>query len=478
MSNFENDIQNVFEGAEFQPSDRVWAGVEAALTAKKKKGIFFMWQTYGVAAGLALIFTFGFLYNDGFFNNGSNMPVKELSKVEQEEEKNENTEDPNNKANQELQESSLDSKTARASKDDEKDETPAKVNAESIDALKDPQSINDALQARVNEQQGKKETGGESLNNDNRVSNDLTMIDSNVPVDVFSNTVIAKAELKPYRYSLASEILLFNAKMSLESMKKAEILASNITEQKSNVFTGQQSINGSLGNSVLNLSSTGFSNSALSADLRDPNNFNTLSASVESGEDQALGAISAGFGFTMDLSKRLSLNLGARYSEFRFRNTSNAYSVEDGRSLPIYAPIGFDASNVFFIGDYNLENTVQSLFLQSTFSYKVLSFGKFDVAVKAGVGVDYFLAYKIKGDLNFLDTRKVNASESDFLNRTNISGVSGLGLNYRLSSQFGISGDISYRRFITRQTGDVNSTASSVLGFGLSINYFLNRKEE
>ncbi|OEK00622.1 hypothetical protein BFP97_03475 [Roseivirga sp. 4D4] len=476
MSNFENDIQNVFEGAEFQPSDRVWAGVEAALTAQKKKGIFFMWQTYGIAAGLAVIFTFGFLYNDGFFNNGPNVPVKELSKVEQEEDKKANAEDPSNKTNQELEESGLDTKTNQASKDDENEKTLESVNPGSIDALKDPQSINDALQARVNQE--KKETNGVSRDNDNAVSNDLKLIDNTVALDVFNSLVLAKAKSKPYRYSLASEILLFNAKMSLEPMKETEILASNIPESKPNDFAGQQSINGSLGNSVLNLSSTGFSNSALSADLRDPNNFNTLSASVESGEDQALGAISAGFGFTMDLSKRLSLNLGARYSEFRFRNTSNAYSVEDGRSLPIYAPIGFDASNVFFIGNYELENTVQSLFLQSTFSYKVLSFGNFDVALRAGVGVDYFLAYKIKGDLNFLETRKVNPSESDFLNRTNISGVSGLGLNYRLNNQFGISGDISYRRFITSQNSDVNSTPASVLGFGLSINYFLNRKEE
>ena len=72
----------------------------------------------------------------------------------------------------------------------------------------------------------------------------------------------------------------------------------------------------------------------------------------------------------------------------------------------------------------------------------------------------------------------MNASESDFLNRTNMSGVSGLGLNYRLNNQFGLSGDISYRRFLTGSGTDVNAKPSSVLGFGLSLNYFLTRKEE
>lgn len=475
MSNFENDIQNVFEGAEFQPSDRVWAGVEAALTAKKKKGIFFMWQTYGIAAGLAIVFTFGFLYNDGFFNNGTNPPVKELSQIEQEEQT-KSTEDPNGQANNDLNKPANDMQRTQASKDDESKSAPSTSSPKSMDVLKELPSNTSALYVGTKKQQNQEEVE-DDVNGNIAVLNDRNLTDNPALQESFVSTAMAIAESKPYRYSLTSDILLFNAKMSLDPMSVEALTAKN-TKPESAVFRGQKSLNGSLGNSVLNLSSTGFSNSALSADLRDPNNFNTLSASVESGEDQALGAISAGFGFTLDLSRRLSLNLDTRYSEFRFRNTSNAYSVEDGKSLPIYAPIGFNSTNVFFVGDYNLENTIQSVFLQSTFSYRVLNFGKFDVALKAGFGVDYFLAYRIKGDLNFLETRKVNASESDFLNRTNISGVSGLGLNYRLSSSFGLSGDISYRRFVKRQSGDANSTPSSVVGFGLSINYFLNRKED
>ena len=82
MSSFEEDIQNMFEGAEFQPSDKVWAGVEAGLAPKKKKGIFFMWQTYGIAAGIAAVLSFGLLLNNGFFNDGAALPIKERSEVE------------------------------------------------------------------------------------------------------------------------------------------------------------------------------------------------------------------------------------------------------------------------------------------------------------------------------------------------------------------------------------------------------------
>ncbi|MBO6761371.1 MAG: hypothetical protein JJ909_10440, partial [Roseivirga sp.] len=67
MDNFESEMKDMFDGVEFQPSERVWAGVEQALGEKKKKGFFFMWQTYGVAAALILFITAGMLYKNGLF---------------------------------------------------------------------------------------------------------------------------------------------------------------------------------------------------------------------------------------------------------------------------------------------------------------------------------------------------------------------------------------------------------------------------
>lgn len=469
MSSFENDIQDVFEGAEFQPSERVWAGVEAALVPKKKKGIFFMWQTYGIAAGIAALLSFGFLFNNGFFNSGSNLPVKELSKAE-EIEKDSIATGPDKENDEVLKELSGADKNALTSSGDEKENEGFKNDAAPASDLlaKSQASIN------------LKSKNVKPTAEDARYSDALQEQSNNGLEIMAAGESVSKIQLagqKPYRASLAAEKLAFNSKMEIEPMLALAGLYASAEKTKLTNFSGERSLNGSLGNSILNLSSTS-SGALSSADIRDPNTMNSLSATVDSGEDQALGAISAGFGLTLDLSRRLSMNLGARYSEFRFKNSSNAYSIENGKSLPIYAPVGFNPDNVFFVGDYDLENTVQSLFLQSTFSYKVLSFGKFDIAIKAGVGIDYFLAYKVKGELNFLDTRKVNASESDFLNRTNLSGVSGIGLNYRLNNQFGLSGDISYRRFLTGSGNGVNSTPSSVLGFGLSLNYFLTRKEE
>ena len=41
MGNFENELKDMFDGVEYKPSERVWAGVESALAQDKKKGIFF-----------------------------------------------------------------------------------------------------------------------------------------------------------------------------------------------------------------------------------------------------------------------------------------------------------------------------------------------------------------------------------------------------------------------------------------------------
>lgn len=458
MSSFENDIQNVFEGAEFQPSDRVWAGVEAGLVPKKKKGIFFMWQTYGIAAGIVALLSFGFLFNNGFFNDGSALPIEERSEVE----KNENDSTKNHPEPDKIESLKV--------PDEASNRSLASTESDGINT--DENTLSNDVQAKL---QASFNQPTEELKDD-QLPNQFNSIHS---IDVRNEigTSIQLAILKPYRSSLAAEKLMFNAVMAMEAMTGLnELYAMNSLLEPID-FNGENSINGSLGNSVLNISSTG--NSGLSeSTILDPNSNNALNARVESGQDQALGAISAGLGVTMELNRKLSLNIGARYSEFRFKNSSNAYSKEGGKSLPIYAPVGFNPDNVFFVGDYDLENTAQSLFLQSTISYMVLDLGKFDLSINAGVGIDYFLAYKVKGELNFLDTRKVNASESDFLNRTNISGVSGLGLNYRLNNQFGLSGNISYRRFLTGSGNDVNATPSSVLGFGLSLNYFLTRKKE
>lgn len=477
MSSFEKDIQSVFEGAEFQPSDRVWAGVEASLTAKKKKGIFFLWQTYGIAAGIAVVLSFGFLYNEGYFNGSEVLPTKDLSEAEEtqkdanaDEDKVEGTTNDPQPEKDPINNSEENEQALRADLNNSENEPNTTSQTDLVDPTTSGRSTL-ALQTKTNEPETVSE-GIKDLAGIDRTM-EIESATSESSLNSFSDLIIA--DLKPYRNSLAANILMWNAKLEMSSMETPSV-ASNFDEKPS--FEGQRSLNGSLGNSVMNLSAGSSSNSMNVAELRDPSNFSSLNASVESGEDQALGAISAGFGLTLDLNRKLSMNIGVRYAEFRFRNSSNAYSVENGVSLPVYAPLGFDPTNVFFVGEYELENTIQTMFLQTTFNYKLVSFGKFDVAMKAGIGIDYFLSYKVKGELNFLETRKVNPSESSFLNRTNISGITGLGINYRINSQFGLSGDISYRKFITTNPGDTNSEASSVVGFGISLNYFLNRKEE
>lgn len=505
MSSFEDDMKDAFEGAEFAPSDKVWTGIESVIAPKKKKGILFMWQTYGVAAGIILATTFGFLLNDGFFNATSTLNTEQLSE---------------------------DSKQEKVDGDKKDNVTPV----DSLDKTNTKPDLGpQTLAATEKEEEGKKNindlvddkelkpSNALPLQAQNRTEANDTVIDpiKSETGDVNLNTSVAVTKsTEPVKNA---ESLKSNVKSTAEDLKASELLldsklnsALTSTTQASNIDTAAtrsntidttplkstitadlstksetalriqnavspprvKSVSGSLANNILNTSSgLGTANSITEANLRDPNTFNSLDATVDNAEGEALGAISAGFGASFGVSKRLSLNMSLRYSEFKFRNTSNAYSVEDGVSLPIYIPVGYNPENVFFVGVYDVENTIQSVFLQTGIGYKIATLGKFDFSLQAGIGLDYFLAYKVKGDLNFLETRKVNPRESDFLSHTNLSGVSGFSINYKMNPKFGLSADFTYRKFIS--SGDLaSSQPSSVIGFGLSLNYILSKKEE
>lgn len=470
MSNFEKDIRDVFEEAEFTPSERVWHGVEAALQDKKKKrGVFFMWQTYGVAAGLILALTFGFLYNEGYLSN--TQPADgQLSELKEEGKEGESTSGSELSDKDEDRSSAGETKEAISPK--EGDGINGQSSERNITTPKTKPEPTDRMIAAIDDRTT--ETGNDELI---RTSSDpLLTGETMVTLQASTPGTIDLAISKAYRNSLAAEMLIWNSRINLVPMTTPSLeLQTSTNEPKA---FRQMSLNGSLGNNILNLSSdqpnVGFTNLAT---LRDPNSFNALSESTENGEDQALGAISAGGGVSFELSDRLTLGLGLRYSEFRFRNTSNSYSIENGEALPIYLPVGFDNREVFFVGSYELTNTIQSLFLQSTIGYKLVSFGKFDLTAQVGLGLDYFISYKVQGDLNFLETRKVDLSNSDLLNKTNLSGISGIGVNYRINPKLGLSLDMNYRKFFNK-SGDLGPQPSSVLGFGLSLNYFLGRKED
>ncbi|MFY0592294.1 hypothetical protein [Roseivirga sp.] len=486
MSSFENDMKDVFDDVEFQPSEKVWAGIASAITPKKKKGIFFMWQTYGVAAGLILATTFGFLLSDGFFSDKSESAQKEFT-ADNEKLKKENNELNTLKNDSTNRENNLDKDFTAANSLKAGGDSTYKVsssdadNKRNLSGVKDPLQNSTLVASVVDKSQ-------EANNEKVKSKIDLIRNKNLITKEAEASRIVVSAEEKggdvknPELDVLVAspEPILLQASTE-KTLNTDSIINSNaaaLEVQSVLAVNRERSLSGSFGNNVLNISSgLGSSDIAGTAELRDANTATFLNATVDNTEGEALGAISAGIGASFDVSKRLIMNLGLRYSEFKFRNSSNAYSVEDGASLPIYIPFGFNSENVFFIGDYNIENTIQSLFIQSTLGYKIATLGKFDFSFQLGVGIDYFLAYKVKGDLNFLETRKANPSESELLNRTNFSGVSGFSVNYRLNPKLGLSADFNYRQFFLNG-GLAASSPSSAFGFGLSINYFLNKKEE
>lgn len=480
MGNFENELKDMFDGVEFQPSERVWAGVESALAQKKKKRIFFMWQTYGVAAAIGLFITAGVLFNNGFFSNQED-PSKGTQLTEKSGEEKISTDSLNREdgLNEQLLakegRGANEEPLAKANVPEEHKRLMASATADEANGVLNS-VITTSKDAEFFTDQG--QTLSDALM-DKGASEGL-LIDSEMALN------IDMSQPKPFQTSIAAAKAKWLLGLGVDE-SAMEGMLNRMPDLELNTFVAETMINGRLGSNNFNISSGGGSvpTNSIGISSGDVGNFLSAEAAdrqfsangyILNLEEQALGSLSAGGGFSIELSRKLQLNTSLRYSELRIKSSSNAYYVEGGESYPIYLPLGFDADNVNFVGAYNLTNTMQGLSLQPTLSYKVVRFGKFDVSVLAGVGFDYFFSYRVKGDLNFLSVLKANLNDSDFIRKFNLSGISGLGVNYRINDQFGLGVDLNYRYFVPTGATD-GRRQSSVLGFGLGVNYFLNRKE-
>lgn len=455
MDNFEGEMKDMFDGVEFQPSERVWAGVEKVLREKKKKGIFFMWQTYGVAAAVALFITSGLLYKNGFFSNQPS-PIQSTKTISESEEK-----------------ATSDSLKLDVDSNDKLLTEKPNDNGGNSENISVQNVASKLLQASVSS----KDVDNQIINRSERLASENQSMLSVSDIDVSATELpqeliegLTIATIKPYRLSLAAAQADWLNRLGVDTSPLSEQLK---TVEPKRAFTAQNSFSGRLGGNNFNISEPE-SGSALSARAEDAN-FQALS-SIVNRQEETLGSVSIGLGFTFELSDRLSLNTALRYSELRTKTTSNAFSVRNGNSYPIYLPLGYDPDNVNFVGNYNLVNTLQGISFQPTLSYKFIELGKFDVSFLGGLGLDYFFSYRVKGDLNFLSVDRADLNDSDFIRKFNLSGISGVGMNYRLNDHFGIGADITYRYFIPTNGGE-NRRQSSVIGFGLGVNYFLKNKD-
>lgn len=442
MGSFENDLKDMFDGVEYQLSEKVWAGVEKAIQ-QKNKGIFFMWQTYGVAASLALLASVGFLYKGGYFDQPVDPKInKQLTELKENQSDNDSLK---------LLDQTIDKPIIDVVQQADNINTPSRLITPSI--LTNELGSSNTLVDNVSNSSILK-SGGEGV----------------VELTVDKMMAIELAQPKAYRFSLAANQAAWFISLGVDPSDLKTLSAELVDQPTSN---GEMSISGRLGNNSLNMtSSTDMLNAQGIQDAR----FAAFS-DLSNQEERALGAISAGAGVSIPLSDRLYLNTSLRYTEFRSASTSNGYAVENGKSLPIYVPLGYDPDNVNFTGTYNLTNTIQGFSIQPTLSYQVAKFGPFDISVTGGFAVDYLFSYRIKGDLNFLSVRKVDFNDAHNFNDLNVSSVTGLSVNYRINQSFGFGVDLNYRYFIpmNQQSG---RSQTSVLGFGLGVNYFLNRRED
>lgn len=477
MGDFEKDLRNAFEGAEFTPSPQVWDGVKAGLAPKKKGGIFYMWQTYGVAATILFLLTMGFLFRDELFTTGgTEAPQTEIAKTSETDREKENPENA----------------TANSA---------AKVDSADVNALKeDIQSTKSLIQNRQLQAKDAKTFNIKDLTESTQESNNRTQIVAALPTTVQENPGFEEpvlTQLQANSNSLAvseasitmlspqelqESIAALRLRWELQNMVGAlEIDTTHVVESVETLTVSRTSLSGSFGGGNFNPNTGGSTELALQENIvNDPlaGDFRLSSSSDES--EKQLGSLSIGGGIGFEIGRRWILKTGLRYSQYRYATNSNAYSEEDGRVLPVYnnASALTSASQLRYAGEYELTNTIHSISVPVQMGYKLLDRDRFGVVLNAGLGADYFAKYTVKGELSFLDTRKVDLGETDLLNRFNVNVLTGLELNYKLNEKFALSGEVFFRQYIPSlgETTGVASTTPSFFGFGLGLNYYLKRK--
>ena len=480
MGDFEKDLRDAFEGVEFTPSEQVWAGVEQGLRPKKK-GIFFMWQTYGIAATLVFLLTMGYLFRDELLGSGANDPAKQ--------ELTQNDDSPSEGEGQ--------AKTAQTQEENE-----ASPDEPASDTATDPQTLKEATPG-LKDLQASNEKANETSGDENRpdVQSSMaaaTMTFESVQASVQTEDQTTEQSALNEIESVAEALLInteFMGPLSLAEPRES-IVATRHRWELANMIEPieiesaedelpeetssqrQKSLNGSIGSSSFNPNSS-LDNAAVAneeAAFSDPRFADQLSAT--SSDERQLGSISVGFGVGLPLGERWVLRTGLRYSQYRFASTGTAYSEEDGQQLPIYTRVAFDNSNVTYAGQYELTNTLHSLSVPAQFGWRFLKLGKFSSWLNMGVAADYIVSHTVKGDLNFLETRKVDLSESDFINRLNLNALTGMEFTYELNPKLALSGEVYFRQYIPFGGGEgAYGATPSVLGFGLGVNYYLRRKE-
>jgi hypothetical protein len=304
MSNFDEDLKNRFEGVEFKPSDQLWEGIETTLLAKKKKNIFFYWHTYGIAAGLALLLTVGLLLKDSF--SAKKVTTSPLAKEQPKDQ------------NQEIITPVIDSTGNQK-----------------------PTIMNQTDKLWVNLIDESKESNGRKVSFGHQAINSfINEVASNqgLKTSLVRRTSVDDLGLNSAPVQFLEYINYIPPLVVSMSILKARWEAKNLVEPMkitSNVLVADTkfervlALNGGIGSGNFDPNSSGNALQANSqlhgANIGANQNLTSL---ISNGENIQAGALALGVGFDLAFSSKWSLNAGLRYTEYRFDNTSNAYSKE------------------------------------------------------------------------------------------------------------------------------------------------------
>jgi hypothetical protein len=181
-----------------------------------------------------------------------------------------------------------------------------------------------------------------------------------------------------------------------------------------------------------------------------------------------------GLNFGVVLNEKWNIKSGLQYGAFRSssssstvlrdRNSDELYPFHGASSLPEIS----DGRVINFTSEYELYNDLQILTIPLMVSYKIID-RKFDVSVVAGLSADFIIRNNIKAGSDQINEINFDVKDRKSYNDLFASSIAGVEISYPFADKYAISLMPTYKRALSNVTTDAATFDSTPAFMGLNM---------
>ncbi|MDH5475583.1 MAG: hypothetical protein OEX22_07845 [Cyclobacteriaceae bacterium] len=475
---FENEWRAIFEGAEDQPSDKVWSEIKAevaTMEAKKQRNKVVYWRWFGAAASAVILMMVGVYSFNSFYNN---VPIKrDQFSLESENNsgvKNGVTPDSSSENNHRVEEKVL----AIEKLNKEPDNKPVKQVKRVLNNNKDEVKTSSSKKTKPKEgalSESKKIT---LLTTNNTEEDNASVVKKeSMPSSIATMHTNENMEVDYLPFIDSVGVLAqLNTDIYMQQVVDLTELFKHKNKKHNNLWAGLSMGGGSFNP---NVNGGSFGNTVFESTASNLSAFDYTSKSVAA--DQAVESPSFAYNFSMDfgkfVSRKIIIESGVEYAKYSSQASSNLTSNVNQapevflRNTNVNS---FSLSDLQTANTYQLLNSYEYISIPISVGY-VLFDRKIGMLISSGFSSDLFLNNTLQDQSGqYASSVQKNGGDSPF-RPININALVGGEIYYSWNQNYVIAFDPGYRvslTGITKQEANFKSHPSSFF-LGLKFKYLL-----